>query len=457
MVVSCSNDDPSVPPTNPPVENPDTPDKPDEPENPENPWLDAIPEEDLNSAWWNPSAPESPSDNDKFVGIAMTRDQLFINEKAMNYSLDLFRRLVAENPNENVAVSPVGITQYLGMLANATSGDSQKEVLAAWGANDYSIAALNDYFRAINSYLKADYTNISKSWGNAVWVDPSLSVLPSFSASMKDIFGADTKSASLSADQGKNTINEWASSTTHSSVQNLLAQAPGGSVCFSNALTADVPLVFSTYGQNPKQSISKDKFTNSDGSVNDNVNYVHWTNCNYYYIETLNAMYASIYLPGSLRMILIAPVANGDYATVEEGFTFRQFCYIFNNHKGQVANSNLAYPQFTLNKSIVLNSLLSEKGLGNILNGKGTFANLFDAGTFSGNFKIGTLSQAVNLNFGKDSNGSLVTATAGRPANGDTKALNPHPENVNANQPFYMVILDGRSGTIFTIAKICKM
>lgn len=101
---------------------------------------------------------------------------------------------------------------------------------------------------------------------NALWVQEGLTLKPSFTASMRDGFGAPVRNADFAGNPNEALaeINAWVSEQTNGRITKVFEQIdPATKVALANALYAKLTWLFEA---NPKATINR-PFTRSDGTV----------------------------------------------------------------------------------------------------------------------------------------------------------------------------------------------
>ncbi|MBV8491425.1 MAG: hypothetical protein JO199_12940, partial [Candidatus Eremiobacteraeota bacterium] len=106
------------------------------------------------------------------------------------FGFALLAKLESANAGQNVFISPSSVAIALAMAANGASGTTRTAILATLGAQDDSISAFNEANRSLLRALHSPGGDIQFSVANAVWLNKSIAVEPSFVTVNHDVFGA---------------------------------------------------------------------------------------------------------------------------------------------------------------------------------------------------------------------------------------------------------------------------
>lgn len=137
-----------------------------------------------------------------------------------DFSHKLMTEVQATTENGAFCVSPLSVSVYLGMLANATSGNVHDEILAALGTND--IEALNSLSKKLMHYLPCDDNGSSIAVANRFWVNHAFKIPNTFCSLISDVFNADVDYVDFTDSSTVPAINKWVSDKTGGKIASLL-------------------------------------------------------------------------------------------------------------------------------------------------------------------------------------------------------------------------------------------
>ena len=136
------------------------------------------------------------------------------------FSFALMKEMADVSPDGQFNLSPVSVAIYLGMLANATSGDANAQILNTLGVGN--IETLNSTCEKFMRYLPYEENGSSISVTNRFWVADSYNVPVSFRSKMASSFNAVVESVEFTKPTTVPAINQWVYDNTRGLIPSLL-------------------------------------------------------------------------------------------------------------------------------------------------------------------------------------------------------------------------------------------
>ena len=149
-----------------------------------------------------------------------------------SFSFALFGRLVADQPETNVFVSPLSASMALGMTATGAANetyDAMRETLGLGGKSDAEIKA--GYEGLIGLLRGLDATTDFRI-ANSVWSRQGFPFEPAFLADAKAYFDAEVAELDFNAPASLTTINDWVSRSTNGKIPTILDRIEDNDVMF---------------------------------------------------------------------------------------------------------------------------------------------------------------------------------------------------------------------------------
>ncbi|KAK9145439.1 hypothetical protein Sjap_005342 [Stephania japonica] len=146
-------------------------------------------------------------------------------------SLQLTKRLLSkEAKKSNLVYSPLSINVVLSLIAAGSSGQTLDQLHSFLGSKSNN--HLNTFASELVSFVLADGSVSGGpllSFANSVWIEKSLSIKPSFSEVVHNVYKATAKPVDFvnKAAEVTNEVNSWVESETRGLIKELL---PPGSV-----------------------------------------------------------------------------------------------------------------------------------------------------------------------------------------------------------------------------------
>ena len=151
-----------------------------------------------------------------------------INEFALDFIVAVNDNM--EEDDENFVVSPLSMSMYLAMTANA--GDKDAICKALHCSN---LEALNSMSEKYMKWLPNSNKKLKINIVNALWYDENYSVNPNFADAAQSFFDCDIFARDFGDSNLKDEINGWASKNTNGMIKELVEENPN-SLLLANAL-----------------------------------------------------------------------------------------------------------------------------------------------------------------------------------------------------------------------------
>ena len=139
------------------------------------------------------------------------------------FGFALLAKLRAEQPGENVIVSPASVAIALAMTANGAGGTTRGQILKTLGVEgNRDIGAFDAANAGLMSALRNPGNGITFSIANALWLNPSMPVLPAFKQVTHDSFSASAQNVPMGEPSAADTINAWVKQNTAGMIPSIV-------------------------------------------------------------------------------------------------------------------------------------------------------------------------------------------------------------------------------------------
>jgi len=142
------------------------------------------------------------------------------------FGLDLFGRLVAEQPDENVFFSPLSAYMALSMTANGAASETLEEMRGTLRQARLSEKDANLAYRGLLDLLLGLDPNVEFSIANSIWHRRGLPVLPAFVETSRATFDATVEGLDFGDPASVDAINSWVSRETRGRIEKIV-ESPG--------------------------------------------------------------------------------------------------------------------------------------------------------------------------------------------------------------------------------------
>lgn len=147
-----------------------------------------------------------------------------------DFSFALLRETDTE---QNTVLSPLSVYYCLTLAVNAADGETKQQLEQALGG---STAFLNTNCQSLQRIYADLGGSTALELANAVFTDNGFPLREDYRERVMQFLDADICNADLSAAEGMQTINDWASEKTHGIIDSLLTEPPKGPAVLLNAI-----------------------------------------------------------------------------------------------------------------------------------------------------------------------------------------------------------------------------
>ncbi len=175
-----------------------------------------------------------PADGNVLSGQSSDSSDIKTIAEANNYfGINIFNKLLAKKPQENLFISPLSISLALTWAANGADGETQKEMTKVLGLENLDLSKVNDENSKLISALKAGEAH-DPSFGtsktdypifkiaNSLWSDKGYNFLPDYLRLSDTYYGAKAESLDFKDSKSLGIINNWVSENTAGKIPTVL-------------------------------------------------------------------------------------------------------------------------------------------------------------------------------------------------------------------------------------------
>lgn len=244
------------------------------------------------------------------VPVKLTAEQtLFVNDNN-KFTMNFLKTVnEADRSGKSFIYSPLSITYVLGMVNDAATGLTEKELEETLGFHQGGIQAVNDYCKKLIDGLPKVDDKVTLNIANAIFLNKDFTLKPQFEQDMQTYYDAKAEALDFSASNTLDHINGWCKEKTNGMIPSILDDIDPLMVSYLlNAIyfKADWASKF-----DPKNT-KNETFTPENDNSSTDIPMMH-QNVLIQYIN--NSMFSAIMIPygnGMWNMMVMLP---------EEGFT----------------------------------------------------------------------------------------------------------------------------------------
>jgi len=330
--------------------------------------------------------------------------------------------------DENYMISPFSIKMAMMMAANGAEGETQKEIMSAFGVEN-----IEEYNQKAKELIARYDSNqkVKISVANSLWTLKEKlpeGLRDEYVARIKEYFDATYDSVSVSEAVTK--INTWVKDKTNGKIDSIISEAD-----FEAALVNAIYFKGDWANQFEEYATKKDEFTDRDGNKVEKDFMNQKERFNYYEDESMQ-MVALPYSDWNTSMYFVLPKTNEemDYNKAIENMKYEEV--------------NLNIPKFKVEYSETINGILKKMGINKAFEPIAEFNAMSEAELH--------ISKVLHKTFiDVDENGTEAAAVTAILLEKNAMVVDPvQPKIFNANKPFIYFIRDNLSGEVLFMGEI---
>ena len=155
--------------------------------------------------------------------IQLTEEQRVFANDNNSFTLNFLKTVnETDRSGRSFIYSPLSITYVLGMVNDAATGNTEKELEETLGFHEGGIQAVNDYCKnLIDNLPKAD-TDVELDIANAIFVNKNYTLKPQFVQDMQYYYDAKAEALDFSSSKTLGHINDWCKEKTKGMIPTIL-------------------------------------------------------------------------------------------------------------------------------------------------------------------------------------------------------------------------------------------
>lgn len=359
-----------------------------------------------------------------------------------DFAFNIFNKLIMEDSEQNVFISPLSILLALAMAYNGAVGDTNLAMADAMEFSGMDMEELNQGFSDLMVSILNGDPSIQINIANSIWSRLGFDPEEDFVDINKKYYSSEVKELDFSDPGAVDTINGWIEDATEEKIKKMLTEIPGDVVMYLiNAIyfKGDWTYPFE------EEATYEEDFNLEDGSKK-SVEMMHIVE-HYDYIAGEN--FGMVRLPYGDEKFSMYIVLPDEGVAVDSIVGFLDSYYYDNLRNSMVEKEiRLAMPKYKMEYGVkVLNDVLTELGMGIAFGPEADFS-----GINPGIFISKVMHKAVIEVNEKGSEAAAATVVA------MVESAMPVDEMIEftVDRPFFFVIADDRSGAILFIGKVVE-
>ncbi len=239
--------------------------------------------------------------------INLTQKGKILVEADNLFGINLFKEVLkAEEPEENVMISPLSVSLALAMTYNGADGSTKEAMEKTLELSGLTVDEINENYKMLIDALVSVDPKVLMSIANSIWYKHTFEVEQDFINVNQNYFYAEVSPLDFLDPEAVNTINNWVADKTNEKITEILDYIPADAVMY---------LINAIYFKGiwkyefDKSDTEEKPFYLSDGTTKDVPMMVQDASFNYFSNDILRAVEMP-YGAGNYSMIILLPGNN---------------------------------------------------------------------------------------------------------------------------------------------------
>jgi serpin B len=365
-----------------------------------------------------------------------------VSKGNLAFGFDLFRALAAQDPGENIFISPMSVSMALAMTLNGASGETREGMLEALRLRGLDEAEINQAFAELITALEDPDPDVVLAIANSIWARKGFTFTSDFLSINQATYDAEVESRDFGDPETLGAINGWVKENTRGKIPEILDKID----------PADVMYLINAIYFNGKWTTEFDPedtrdmtFHPAEGSKVTHPMMTRSGKFSYMKGEGLQAVRLPFGESAHLAMYIILPDESRDFGKFLEEFEADAWSEL--TSKMRRAPGDVTIPRFEMEYESDLNRVLKEMGMALAFDDDAKFSKMTDKPVCISKVKH----KAVVEVHEEGAEAAAVTSvgvvvTSMRPS--------PEPFTFVADHPFLFAIHDRASNTLLFIGAL---
>jgi serine protease inhibitor len=390
-----------------------------------------------------PSPKLSTPSTHQVIEVPSKSDMSSFYELANVTAFNLHKHVFAEDPGNNLFLSPASVEMVLAMTENGAAGETLSAMKNTLGLTSLSNDEVNRSNKAfIDSLDKLDPT-IELDIANSLWLRNDLTFSEMFLRDNTMYYNAEVRNVDFNSPAAAAEINKWVSEKTKGKITEVTPPPPGSNFTLADAIYFKGAWLYPF----DKSRTTEADFNLIDGSTKE-VPMMSQVCTNGYYendqFEMVVLKYGKMNSSNNrVSMYVFLPRDVDGINDFVESLSTENWKSWTSSYSTR--NVDLKLPRFTIECDKSLNNALAAMGMGVALSGNADFSKMISGSVPGGGISLGIVKQKSFVDVNEE---GTEAAAVTHVAEGEGEKATPVITPMVVDHPFFFAICDDASGAI---------
>lgn len=376
--------------------------------------------------------------------VQMTAEQKAMVAKSNDFSFNLFREVYRQHQTESqgqksMFFSPMGATFMMGMLAEGSEGETQREILKTMCLDEATAREISRMCEVLIDDAPEADRQVTLEIANAIYTNKGYEPKKEYKECMDEYYDADVRSLDFSNAESLNAINNWAKDETNGKIQKVIDRLSSDAVAY---ILNSIYFNAKWTNQFDREDTKTETFMTKNGEARQ----IEMMNNNAIVKCAANDVMSMVCLPyGSGTVWNMYVLLPNEGKTVDDVLGCLNTESWMNVCKGlKNMQLNLKMPKYSTLSSIELKAPLTALGMNKAFSPKAEFGKI----TSSKNIYFNSMAQHAQINVTEEGTEMVAVST------GDLSSLGGGADIFGtgeffANRPFVYIVTENNTQAIF--------
>jgi serpin B len=356
------------------------------------------------------------------------------------FGFKLFSRILAQEGDKNVFISPASIAIALDMLYNGAAGSTQQAMARALELEGLTLSEINSSNAFLKALLEKSEPQVQLAIANSLWGNENFSFKPQFVETAREFYQAQVKNLNFQQPAAPEIINRWVYENTRGKINKIVEQLKPEEVLF---------LINAIYFQGKwthefdKKQTSPYPFYLKSGQQKKYPMMSQKGKYKYYENEQFQAVSLPYGKKGDISLYIFLPKSNQSLNSFYQNLNAENWQKWISQLSEQEGFIRL--PRFRIDYEIVLNNALQALGMGEAFSNQANFSGM------GRNLAISQVKHKTKVEVNEE--GTEATATTIVGIVSSSVPLHK-PFQMIVDRPFFCAIGDRQTGSILFMGSV---
>ena len=376
--------------------------------------------------------------------VQMTAEQKAMVAKSNDFSFNLFREVYRQHQTESqkqksMFFSPMGVTFMMGMLAEGSEGETQREILKTMCLDEATAREISRMCEVLIDDAPEADRQVTLEIANAIYTNKGFEPKKEYKECMDEYYDADVRSLDFSNAESLNAINNWAKDKTNGKIQKIIDRLSPDAVAY---ILNSIYFNAKWTNQFDREDTKTETFMTESGEARQ----TEMMNNNAIVACAANDVMSMVCLPygsGTVwNMYVLLPNEGKTVDDVLGSLNTESWMNVCKGRKNMLLN--LKMPKYSTDNIIDMKTALAAIGMTKAFSPNAEFGKITD----SKNMYISSMAQRAQINVTEEGTEMVAVTTGDLSSLGGGADIFGNGEFF-ANRPFVYIVAENNTGAIF--------